>query len=165
VVGHQWYWSYEYGDLFRYVYPKNVTPLPNYKVQFDCYVESYNKSANLRIYENDLPSVRLLSTDRKIPLPVNTRIRAIITSDDVIHSWCIPEFGIKLDAVPGRLNETFFKFAVEGVCYGQCSEICGVNHFAMPIEIVKCSTQDFQQWYNYAQWSQLPFVKPLLALR
>jgi cytochrome c oxidase subunit 2 len=152
VIGHQWYWSYEYGDDFSYIFKKNA--LPTNHVDFDCYMKPLG-SDNLKVSATEIPEVRLLSTDRKVPLPVDTRIRVIVTSADVIHSWCIPEFGVKIDAVPGRLNEVFFKIGIEGACFGQCSEICGVNHLAMPIEIVKCSPEDFQQWYNYTQWSQI----------
>ena len=113
VVGHQWYWSYEYSD---YV-PAQIA--------FDSYL----------IPESDLKvgDLRLLEVDHRLVVPVETHIRVIVTSADVLHSWAVPSLGIKIDAVPGRLNQTSFIALREGVFYGQCSEICGANHSAMPI--------------------------------
>ena len=111
VVGHQWYWSYEYSD---YVNESGES------IEFDSYM----------IPESDLElgQFRLLDVDNKVIVPVDTHIRLIITGADVIHSWAVPSLGIKIDAVPGRLNQTSILAERTGVFYGQCSEICGVWH-------------------------------------
>jgi cytochrome c oxidase subunit 2 len=118
VVGHQWYWSYEYSDY-------NTSEEDT--INFDSYM----------IAEDDLElgQLRLLEVDNRVVLPINTHIRVLITSTDVIHAWAVPSLGVKCDAYPGRLNQinTFIKR--EGVFHGQCSELCGVNHGFMPIEI------------------------------
>lgn len=123
VVGHQWYWTYEY---------------PESGVNFDSYMK---KDEELK--EGDF---RLLSTDNPIYLPINTNIKIQITADDVIHSWAVPAFGIKTDAVPGRLNETWVNIVREGRYFGQCSELCGILHGFMPIEIVAVDKVEFEQW-------------------
>lgn len=110
IIGHQWYWSYEYMNK-----------------EFDSYMVN---EADLNIGE-----LRLLEVDNPLELPTFTHIRLIITSDDVLHSWTIPSFGVKLDAVPGRLNQSAVFIKREGKFFGQCSEICGVNHGFMPIVI------------------------------
>ncbi|KAN0036249.1 hypothetical protein ACTA71_009077 [Dictyostelium dimigraforme] len=112
---HQWYWSYEYGD--------NANNL----VEFDSYM----------VYERDLTEgqLRLLEVDNAMIVPVKTHIRLIITSGDVLHSWAVPSFGIKVDAVPGRLNQIGLYVKREGTFYGQCSELCGVDHGFMPIKV------------------------------
>jgi cytochrome c oxidase subunit 1 len=114
VIGNQWYWTYQYED----------------GLEFDSNLETSKK----KLVENDR-KYRLLSVDAGLALPTNHVIRALITSKDVLHSWAIPSLGIKLDACPGRLNEVAFVIERTGVFYGQCSEICGVNHGYMPIEI------------------------------
>lgn len=126
VTGHQWYWSYEYTD-----YEDN-------KVMFDSYM----------IPETDLKvgELRLLEVDRRLWLPVNTYTRVLITSVDVLHSWAVPAFGIKMDAVPGRLNQVSLFIKREGVFYGQCSEICGVNHGFMPIAVKVVGLELFNLW-------------------
>ena len=113
VIGHQWYWSYEYSD-----YAPNL-------ICFDSYM----------IPESDLKfgDFRLLEVDNKVIVPVDTHVRVIVTAADVIHSWSVPSLGVKMDAIPGRLNQTSFIAAREGLFYGQCSEICGTNHAYMPI--------------------------------
>ncbi|NP_050073.1 cytochrome oxidase subunit 1 and subunit 2 (mitochondrion) [Dictyostelium discoideum] len=115
IIGHQWYWSYEYGD--------NASNL----IEFDSYM----------VYERDLAEgqLRLLEVDNAMVVPVKTHIRLIITSGDVLHSWAIPSFGIKVDAVPGRLNQIGLYVKREGTFYGQCSELCGVDHGFMPIKV------------------------------
>ena len=115
IIGHQWYWSYEYMTLDSYV-------------MFDSYM----------IQEQDLMigGLRLLEVDEPLIVPSRTLIRLLITSDDVIHSWALPSAGIKVDAVPGRLNEIFLFLLRSGEFYGQCSELCGVNHAFMPIKVV-----------------------------
>ena len=131
VVGHQWYWSYEYSD---YVNESGES------IEFDSYM----------IPESDLElgQFRLLDVDNKVIVPVDTHIRLIITGADVIHSWAVPSLGIKIDAVPGRLNQTSILAERTGVFYGQCSEICGVWHGFMPIAVEAVSVQDYLAWIN-----------------
>ena len=126
VIGHQWYWSYEYSD---YVDLKGNT------IEFDSYM----------IREEDLTigQLRQLEVDNKLVLPVNTHIRVIITAADVLHSWAVPALGIKLDAVPGRLNQTNMLATREGLFYGQCSEICGFGHQSMPIVVEAVSLPSY----------------------
>lgn len=123
VVGNQWYWSYEY---------------PEQKLSFDSYMKQD---------EDLLPGdFRLLSTDNPIYLPINKNIKVLITASDVIHSWAVPAFGIKTDAVPGRLNETWINITKPGHYFGQCSELCGILHGFMPIEIFAVSQEEFDKW-------------------
>lgn len=129
VIGHQWYWSYEYTD-FR--------PLCNQTVKFDSYMVP---DADLQFGD-----LRLLKTDCPLILPKETNIRFLITSTDVLHSWAMPSFGIKMDAVPGRLNQTSTYIMESGRYYGQCSELCGVNHAFMPIEICVVEPRDYYNW-------------------
>lgn len=121
-LGHQWYWSYEYSD---YLNTENET------INFDSYM----------IPEEDLEvgHLRLLEVDNRMVIPVNTHIRIIISAADVLHSWAVPSLGVKCDAIPGRLNQASLFIKREGLYYGQCSEICGINHGFMPIvvEVVK----------------------------
>nr|UJY96902.1 cytochrome c oxidase subunit II [Potamometra zhengi] len=124
AIGHQWYWSYEYSDF------KNTE------------FESYMKPSN-EIMENEF---RLLETDNRIVLPMNNQIRILVTATDVLHSWTIPCLGIKIDAIPGRLNQGSIFINRPGVMYGQCSEICGANHSFMPITIEAVTTEQFIEW-------------------
>ena len=121
ATGHQWYWSYEYPD--------------NGGIKFD---------ANLN--DKAPPELRLLDTDNHILVPVNTKVRLLTTAEDVIHSWAMPSFGVKLDAVPGRINETWFQVEREGTYYGQCSELCGNGHGYMPIVVEAVSKDKFDAW-------------------
>nr|YP_010989197.1 cytochrome c oxidase subunit II [Asura unipuncta]WOS95360.1 cytochrome c oxidase subunit 2 [Asura unipuncta] len=125
-IGHQWYWSYEYSDF------KNI--------EFDSYM----------IPSNDLipNNFRLLDVDNRIILPMNNQIRILVTATDVIHSWTIPSLGVKVDANPGRLNQTNFFINRPGIFFGQCSEICGANHSFMPIVIESISIKNFINWIN-----------------
>jgi len=127
-VGHQWYWSYEYNDFEQQLGA----------VSFDSYM----------IPEDDLElgELRLLEVDNRIVLPINTHIRVIITAADVLHSWAIPSFGIKLDACIGRLNQTSLFILRDGVFYGQCSEICGIGHANMPIVIEAVPISKYIVW-------------------
>jgi cytochrome c oxidase subunit 2 len=129
AIGHQWYWSYEYPD------DGNFT--------FDAYL----------VADEDLQpdQLRLLTTDNAVVLPVDTDIRLQITATDVLHSWAMPAFGVKMDAVPGRLNETWFRIEKPGTYYGQCSELCGDYHAFMPIMIEAVSKEDYQAWTKQAQ--------------
>nr|AQP30318.1 cytochrome c oxidase subunit 2 [Rhynchotermes nasutissimus] len=126
TVGHQWYWSYEYSDFT--------------KLEFDSYmVQQEDLQAN---------SFRLLDTDNRIVLPMNSPIRMIVTAADVLHSWTVPSLGVKTDATPGRLNQVSFSINRPGLLYGQCSEICGANHSFMPIVIESVSTNQFINWVS-----------------
>nr|AYV92161.1 cytochrome c oxidase subunit II [Xenopsylla brasiliensis]AYV92162.1 cytochrome c oxidase subunit II [Xenopsylla brasiliensis]AYV92163.1 cytochrome c oxidase subunit II [Xenopsylla brasiliensis]AYV92164.1 cytochrome c oxidase subunit II [Xenopsylla brasiliensis] len=125
-IGHQWYWNYEYSDFMN--------------ISFDSYMISSN-DLNLNFF-------RLLDVDNRIILPYNTNIRIIITASDVLHSWTIPSLGIKVDATPGRLNQTNFYMNRPGLYFGQCSEICGANHSFMPIVIESISINSFIKWIN-----------------
>lgn len=131
AIGHQWYWSYEYSDY---------NESDEQTLAFDSYM----------IPEDDLQvgQLRLLEVDNRVVLPVNTHIRVIITSADVLHSWAIPSLGVKCDAVPGRLNQTPLFLKREGVFYGQCSELCGANHGFMPIVVESVSLQDYVSWVS-----------------
>ena len=100
--------------------------------------------------------VRLLETDTVVVVPVNTTVRVQVTADDVLHAWAIPAFGVKIDAVPGRLNETWFKATREGTYYGQCSELCGVNHGFMPIRVDVVSKGKFDAWVAKQRQAQAP---------
>nr|YP_010692498.1 cytochrome c oxidase subunit II [Dercas lycorias]WBV74651.1 cytochrome c oxidase subunit II [Dercas lycorias] len=123
-IGHQWYWSYEYSDFNN--------------IEFDSYM----------INNNNLNNFRLLDVDNRIILPMNNQIRILVTATDVIHSWTIPTLGIKVDANPGRLNQTNFFMNRPGIFFGQCSEICGANHSFMPIVIESISMNKFIYWIN-----------------
>ena len=131
VVGHQWYWSYEYSDY-------NHLTEENEGINFDSYM----------IAEEGLqPGLfRLLEVDNRVVLPVNTHIRVLVTAADVLHSWSVPSFGVKVDACPGRLNQTSVFIKRPGVFYGQCSEICGVNHGFMPICVEVVDLEQYTDW-------------------
>ena len=122
VVGHQWYWEYQY------VNEKNET------CKFDSYMLTEGNWSLVNSAKHNL-SLRLLDTNAWLKVPTNTTIKFLITSVDVIHSWAVPSFGIKVDAIPGRINQTFCNLKFIGTFYGQCSELCGVNHGFMPIKI------------------------------
>nr|CAC82139.1 cytochrome oxidase II [Calathidius accuminatus] len=123
-IGHQWYWSYEYSDFKKF--------------EFDSYMVPTN--------ELETNGFRLLDVDNRIILPFNTQIRVLVTALDVIHSWTIPALGVKIDATPGRLNQSNFFINRSGLFYGQCSEICGANHSFMPIVIESVPTNTFISW-------------------
>lgn len=124
VVGHQWYWSYEYRDI------------PG--LEFDSYMKSLDQL--------ELGEPRLLEVDNRCVLPCDTNIRFCITSGDVIHSWAVPSMSIKLDAMSGILTTLTYNFPVLGVFYGQCSEICGANHSFMPIVLEVTLLDNFRMW-------------------
>lgn len=129
IIGHQWYWSYEYPDHGNFTFDANM------------------------VFAEDLedPSKRLMETDNRVVLPVGKKIRLLMTSTDVLHSWGVPALGIKMDAVPGRLNETWVQINKPGVYYGFCSELCGVNHSFMPIAIEAINESDFDAWVAKAR--------------
>jgi cytochrome c oxidase subunit 2 len=124
AIGKQWYWTYNYPD--------------NGKFEFD--------SLMLKEGERKEGQPRLLAVDNDMVVPVNKTVRVITTGSDVIHAFAVPSFGIKIDAIPGRLNETWFKATREGVYYGQCSELCGKDHAYMPIAVRVVSEQAFAAW-------------------
>ena len=132
IFGHQWYWSYELSD---YKICSNV----NTSLKFSSYLLTNDF---LKDY-NNLGFFRLLETNKRIFLPSNTHIRLLVTAVDVLHSWTIPSFGVKVDACPGRLNQANLFIKRFGVFFGQCSEICGVNHGFMPIVAVVCSSSSY----------------------
>jgi len=131
ATGHQWFWSYEYPD--------------NGNFTFDAYM----------IQDADIDTskgqYRLLEADNQVVVPIDTTIKVLLAAEDVIHAFAMPAFGVKEDAVPGRLNETWFKATKEGVYYGQCSELCGNGHAYMPIVIKVVSKADFDTWVKEAQ--------------
>lgn len=124
AIGHQWYWSYEYTDFSE--------------VEFDSYI----------IPTSDLTTgeYRLLEVDNRIVLPIQIEIRVLVTAADVIHSWTVPALGVKVDAVPGRLNQLGFTINNPGIFYGQCSEICGANHSFIPICVEVVNLKSFTNW-------------------
>jgi cytochrome c oxidase subunit 2 len=128
VTGKQWFWSYSY---------------PDSKFEFD----------SLMVQEKDLKpgQLRLLAVDNEMVVPVNKVVHVLVTGADVIHSFTVPSFGIRMDAIPGRINETWFKATSEGVFYGQCSELCGKDHAFMPIAVRVVNQGDFDTWLNGAK--------------
>jgi cytochrome c oxidase subunit 2 len=132
AIGYQWYWGYEYPDNGNFTY------------------EAFMLQSEDEL-EEDKPFKRMLTTDTKVVVPVNKIIRMQVTAADVLHSWAIPAFGVKTDAVPGRLNETWFKAEKTGIYYGMCSELCGVNHQSMPIEIHVVTQEKFDIWVEEAK--------------
>jgi cytochrome c oxidase subunit 2 len=132
AIGHQWYWSYEFSDYSTLNGGENLV--------FDAYL----------IAEDDLSggNLRLLEVDNRVVLPIKTHIRVLITSADVLHSWSVPAFGVKVDACPGRLNQTSVFIKREGAFFGQCSEICGVNHGFMPIVIESVTISNYVNWVS-----------------
>jgi cytochrome c oxidase subunit 2 len=129
ATGYQWYWNYTYPD--------------NGNFTFDAYM-----IADSELQEGQL---RLLETDNRLVVPVGTNVRIQTTAADVLHSWAVPQFGVKVDAVPGRLNQLWINVQEPGVYYGQCSELCGVNHGFMPITVEAMSREDFDAWVVEAQ--------------
>lgn len=129
VIGSQWFWTYEYPDH------GNIT--------FDSYMI---QEANLKPGQ-----IRLLEVDNRIIVPQGATIKFLITAADVIHSFAVPALGLKTDAVPGRTNEAWTKIDKLGVYYGQCSEICGVNHGFMPIAIEVVTKEKFEEWVEQAK--------------
>ena len=129
VIGHQWYWEYEYPDHGNF------------------YFESY------MIQDEDLQEgdLRLLTVDNPLVIPANKNVQILITAGDVLHSWAVPSMGIKTDAVPGRLNETWVNVKEPGIYRGQCSEICGTRHGFMPVVVKVLPENEFMAWVNEAK--------------
>lgn len=128
IIGSQWYWSYEYSDY----------TLTDNDIIFDSYM--------LPDDELEIGQFRLLEVDNPIVLPTNTHVRIIVTASDVLHCWAVPALGVKVDAVPGRLNQGSIFLKRTGIFYGQCSEICGVNHGFMPIVVKSVTSADYINW-------------------
>nr|YP_010926091.1 cytochrome c oxidase subunit II [Crossaster japonicus]WKF51893.1 cytochrome c oxidase subunit II [Crossaster japonicus] len=126
AIGHQWYWSYEYADYNE--------------IEFDSYMTPTSDLAS--------GNPRLLEVDNRLTLPSQTPIRVLVSSADVLHSWTVPSLGIKIDAVPGRLNQVNFFISRCGLFYGQCSEICGANHSFMPIVLESINFSSFETWIS-----------------
>nr|ALO64473.1 cytochrome c oxidase subunit II [Bombus sylvestris] len=122
TMGHQWYWSYEYPEFNN--------------IEFESYMLNYNSNNQFR----------LLETDNRLIIPFKIYMRMIISSMDVIHSWTIPSLGIKVDAIPGRINQLSLICLRPGIFFGQCSEICGMNHSFMPIMLESTSYNNFLNW-------------------
>jgi cytochrome c oxidase subunit II len=133
AIGNQWFWSYEYPDNGGVQLTANMLK------------EQSQVQAGQR-YRTDADGPRLLAVDQRVVLPVGVPIRLITTAQDVIHSWAVPAFWIKLDAVPGKLNETSFTIEKPGLYFGQCSELCGARHAYMPIAVEAVSPEAFAQW-------------------
>jgi cytochrome c oxidase subunit 2 len=128
ATGKQWFWSYSY---------------PDSKLEFD----------SLMVQTKDLKAgqPRLLTVDNELVVPVNKVVRVLVIGADVIHSFSVPSFGIKVDAIPGRLNETWFKAEREGMYYGQCSQLCGRDHAFMPLAVRVVSEKDYAAWLDQAK--------------
>jgi cytochrome c oxidase subunit 2 len=128
ATGYQWYWGYEY---------------PDENIIFDSYM----------IDEKDLKEgqPRLLTVDNEVYVPVNKVVKVMITANDVLHAWALPSFGVKRDAVPGRINETWFKADRTGTFYGQCSELCGIKHAFMPITVNVVTEEEYSEWLDKAK--------------
>jgi cytochrome c oxidase subunit 2 len=129
AIGHQWYWTYEYSDYAQ---------ADDTSIQFDSYMVPDD--------ELELGQLRLLEVDNRMVVPVHTHVRVVITAADVLHSLAVPSLGIKCDAVPGRLNQVPLYIAREGVFYGQCSELCGINHGFMPIVVEAGPLENYVDW-------------------
>jgi len=130
VIGHQWFWSYEYSDFLN--------------TEFDSFLTQSSNNLNLR---------RLIDVDSRLVLPLNSQIRTLISAADVLHSWTIPSIGIKVDAIPGRLNQLNFVGTRPGVFFGQCSEICGANHSFIPIRAEFIQPRPFIQWIKSSNYN------------
>ena len=136
AIGYQWYWGYEY---------------PDQNIYFDSYM----------IEDKDLKEnqPRLLAVDNELVVPVNKVVKVMITANDVLHAWALPSFGVKRDAVPGRINETWFKAEKVGTYYGQCSELCGIKHAFMPIEVRVVTDEEYKEWLSDAK---IKFAKEII---
>ena len=135
ATGNQWYWSYEY---------------PDEEIEFDSLMLAKDELAENGYAENEW----LLATDTAIVVPVNANVHVLVTGSDVIHAWTIPAFGVKVDAIPGRMNELWFKAEQEGVYFGQCSELCGKDHTYMPITVKVVSDVEYASWLEETKAAQ-----------
>ena len=135
AVGNSWFWEHEYPDH------GNITITTN----------MLGDEERAEREQRGIPSPRLLAVDNEIVVPVNKVVHVLVTSNDVIHNWTVPSFGSKTDAVPGRVTSTWFKAEREGIYYGQCSELCGLNHAFMPIGVRVVSETVFNDWIGALQ--------------
>jgi cytochrome c oxidase subunit 2 len=136
AIGYQWYWGYEY---------------PDENIIFESYmIETKDLKEN---------QPRLLAVDNEVVVPVNKVVKVLITANDVLHAWALPSFGVKRDAVPGRINETWFKAEKVGTYYGQCSELCGIKHAFMPITVRVVSEEEYAEWLRGAK---IKFAKEII---
>lgn len=161
AIGYKWYWGYEYtdegmGDLYFDSYMIG-DPTDAAKTLADREAVAAERGVTL----TEVP--RLLAADTEMVVPVDTTVRVQVTAEDVIHGFAMPSMGLKIDAIPGRLNETWFRARTEGVYYGQCSELCGVNHAFMPIVIRVVSKEQYQAWAAAAQDDLETANKQLMA--
>ncbi|GER03797.1 hypothetical protein JCM17846_14790 [Iodidimonas nitroreducens] len=150
ATGHQWYWTYEYPDYENMSFDALMLA-ESFYTDKSAESQENRRAAEQRLADflvrDTLPETyRLLDTDTRIVVPVNTVVKMLVTASDVLHSWTIPSFGVKVDAVPGRLNETWFKATEIGTYYGQCSELCGIRHAYMPIVVEVVSEEQFKLW-------------------
>lgn len=143
AIGSQWFWSYEYPD--------------NDDISFDSIMKQDS--------ELEPGEPRLLAVDNAVVVPLGKTVRLIVTGNDVIHSWTIPSFGVKIDAIPGRLNEDWFRADKEGIYYGQCSELCGKDHAYMPIEVRVVPEADFNAWVEQTKTAGVSDANRMLAER
>ena len=134
IIGHQWFWSYEISDF-------NSCQKDNQSLKYSCYMMTLDG-----LPKSKQGYFRLLETNKRVILPTNTHIRLLVSAADVLHSWTIPSFGVKVDACPGRLNQLNLFIKRSGIFFGQCSEICGVNHGFMPIVVVSVPSLQFHHY-------------------
>ena len=132
IIGNQWYWTYEYPDHGNF--------------SFDAILVARTAEE-----EAETGAKRLMETDNIVVLPVDTKIRLLMTANDVLHNWAVSDFGVRMDTVPGRLNETWMMATKEGRYYGFCSELCGIDHAFMPITVDIVSKEAFEEWVKKAQ--------------
>ena len=149
AIGNQWYWTYQYPDNGGFEITANM-------------LKEKDQAGKGERIRTDADGPRLLAADNRIVLPVGVPIRLITTANDVIHSWAVPAFWMKLDAVPGRLNETSFTIEKPGVYFGQCSELCGARHNYMPIAVEAVSLEQFNAWV-LAKGGSIKGAKPSVA--
>jgi len=144
ATGNQWYWSYEY---------------PDQEISFDSFMLAKEELADHGYQDDEY----LLATDNPVVVPVGAVIRMQVTGSDVLHAWKIPAFGVHVDAVPGRLNETWYKVEKEGIYFGQCSELCGLNHSYMPIVVKAVTKERYENWLQKAskEFAKVPLVSKI----
>jgi len=134
VIGNQWFWSYQYADLPQVEFDSFLTPRETILIG----------------------NYRLLEVDNKVILPINVSTRVLVGSNDVLHAWALPSLGVKVDATPGRLNQTFIHSSFPGLFFGQCSEICGANHRFIPISVEIVPIPSFKLWLTLFTWKINP---------
>lgn len=151
VTGHQWYWTYEYPDNGGIAFDGIMLSetLWDDPAAADDRRQARQELADF-LGRDDLPEVhRLLDTNTRMVVPVDTTVKVLVTASDVLHSWAMPAFGVKMDAIPGRFNETWFRATETGTYYGQCSELCGIRHAFMPIVVEVVTREQFESWVDH----------------